>query len=71
MLLEELRAGALPEGVLKRHYILKRLPMVLNDWIARAAVEGAERALADAPLLWITRREDCDLGDGLAHLLWQ
>ncbi|PBC11632.1 DUF1963 domain-containing protein [Mesorhizobium sp. WSM3859] len=46
-LLEELRAGALPEGVLERHYMHKRLPMVLNEWIARAAVEGAESALTD------------------------
>jgi hypothetical protein len=46
-LLEALRTGALPEAVVDRHYHHKRLPAVLNEWIAAAAIEGAEAALAD------------------------
>lgn len=46
-LLESLRAGDLPDSVVERRYRHKRLPHVLNEWIALAAVEGAEAALAD------------------------
>jgi hypothetical protein len=46
-LLEELRAGALPKGIIERRYEHKRLPLVLNEWISTAAIEGAESALAD------------------------
>lgn len=46
-LLENVRAGAMPQPFVKRTYIQKRLPLVLNEWLSVAAVESVERALRD------------------------
>jgi uncharacterized protein YwqG len=46
-LLDEVRAGVLPDTVMerRRRYFLQCLPHVLNNWISVAAVESAEPAL--------------------------
>ena len=46
-LLEALRSAALPEAAIERHYQHKRLPAVLNEWIAASAIEPGEATLAD------------------------
>lgn len=51
--LEDLRAHGMPSSKERRHIHL-RLPLVINQWIAIAAIQGAEGGLADphgAPLI--------------------